>query len=124
MVLWTAQNFSLSEQADLAAGMAISDSDADGRSNLEEYAFSTDPRSNDSASMIEITRNGGSASVRYVADSSKTDIAYQLEKSSDLGGWEPAGEGVISSDGDMETRGLDVDLELRFYYRLRVTLSP
>jgi dienelactone hydrolase len=75
----------------LAGDMA--DPDADGRGNLLEYAFNTDPLVPDDtglpdSQLVEL-ESGTHLAIRFPRVTAASDIIYQVESSADLGEWQP-----------------------------------
>jgi len=71
----------------------------------------------------EIYKQSFSAlSLTYRKDTSKPDIAFQVEVSSDLNTWAPVGDSLIGNDGAIEIRRASVPLDgARKFLRLRIT---
>ncbi|MEZ5304673.1 MAG: lamin tail domain-containing protein [Verrucomicrobiales bacterium] len=105
--LWKAAHFSEEELANPAISGDNADADLDGRSNFDEYAFGTDPRNPDArpAPAIAIVDGGGEEflTVTYRRRAGATDVAFTLELSGELIGWqadEGAAEIAIADHGD------------------------
>lgn len=100
----------------------LDDPDCDGRNNLLEYAFGSDPLVPDAgpATGIEIVEVAGGFRIRYVANTANSDLDYRLECSADLGAWQPLVTEVVSADGNLETREAIVPASGRSLYRLAV----
>lgn len=76
------------------------DNDADGRSNLMEYAFSSDPLEKDPSPMFVI-RQPGEIVIGLNAPSIPPDITFRLLESSDLNSWSRLSVEPIESDGQL-----------------------
>jgi hypothetical protein len=82
----------------LSAG-AEQDSDGDGFSNLEEFAFGSNPASADSQPMVSVEHSGTGAAQRMAvvfARQAGGAFEYLLETSTDLNSWLPGTNGVAS----------------------------
>jgi hypothetical protein len=80
------------------------DADADGISNLMEYALMLDPRKPDVAGLPDpVVRNGG-LSIVYKRPASAVDVKYQAQWTEDLLEWsgDEVKEEVILTVGDMQ----------------------
>ncbi len=67
------------------------DKDEDGSSNLEEYAFYTEPTSGSSIPVTTVNSGGSTVSLTYLRAIQATDVSYTAESSTDLLVWSPAG---------------------------------
>lgn len=65
----------------------LGDIDADGVSNLLEYALHLDPISPDPGGLPFAERGAGTASLVYRKSTAATDLAYAVEQSADLVNW-------------------------------------
>ncbi|MEM1085862.1 MAG: S8 family peptidase [Verrucomicrobiota bacterium] len=98
------------------------DADIDGRDNLEEYAFGGDPMVPDDPGNPTLLSSGGPVRLRYVADTSKTDIDYAMRVSTNLVNWSTVPSSLISTDGPLETRELVLEGNGdRFFARVQYT---
>lgn len=123
---WLDRNFTVGELNDASVSSPSSDPDRDGRSNLEEYAFGTDPRISDFTCDwgIEVLSDGQPI-VRYPTPSWVSDVAYILEYSTDLVVWhdDPTLHKIVNSIGG--ANGIDVvEVQtvipgIRGFYRIR-----
>jgi dienelactone hydrolase len=92
MAAWRFVQFGVdSDNVGLAGDSA--DPDADGRSNLLEYAFNTDPLVPDEpglpdSQLVEL-ESGTHLAIRFPRVTAASDIIYQVESSDDLGEWYP-----------------------------------
>jgi hypothetical protein len=104
---WDNFHFSDPERADpLVSGLAA-DPDGDGRNNLLEYAFASDPRAPD-ASGVAFEWSGGQPALRFRRPRNAIDLAFTLEACVDGGltaPWEAVVHETASAvpDGDAET---------------------
>lgn len=99
LATWRNEYFSATEQSDgLAADDA--DPDADGRTNLVEYALGTDPHSF-SPPLVPV-RNVNGLSVTFTRPANLLDVSYGAESSDDLIQWSPVPLEVLES-GPVET---------------------
>jgi hypothetical protein len=68
------------------------DPDEDGRSNLLEYAFNSDPQVFDGpglpGSLVVELEGGNHLAIRFRRVTAASDIIYQVESSADLGEWQ------------------------------------
>lgn len=117
---WVAAQFDPADAADPNISGALQDPDVDGRTNLLEYALGGDPLVEDRTGAPEYVTNG-SEILRYVADTAKTDITYQVMLSTDLINWTPANSSVVATNGTLQTREISLPNGERYFARLRVT---
>lgn len=82
---WRSTWFSTSENAGDAADSA--DPDGDGSSNLEEYAFGTNPLDASSRFTPASAFQNGRVQVSFPRDAAKTDLTYYIQASSNLKTW-------------------------------------
>jgi hypothetical protein len=82
---WRKHNFGTEGDAGPAADDA--DPDGDGRSNLLEFAVDTDPRSADTASVLETSLLSGRVALSFFRRDEAAALVYQIEKSTDLLRW-------------------------------------
>jgi len=98
-ISWQAAHFSATEIAgDLAELTA--DADADGLTNLFEYALGTDPRA--VTSLPQPALDAGYLTLTFTRPKSRPDVIYAAEASGDLSEWKPVTLELIS-DGDPQT---------------------
>ena len=93
------------------------DPDNDGLCNIIEYALDLDPKRPDAAGNPKIEFIGDVA--HYSFNRAKLDVAYVIEKSSDMENWTVLGAVSGGNALGMTRRALS-DLETRDFYRLRV----
>jgi hypothetical protein len=127
--IWNRQHFSNAELGDPALEGQLwgdlADPNANGRSNLMEYALGTNPRlAQEVDDPIIVTSDTDSLTLVYERDLSKTDIVYQPESSTDLINWIAVSDTLISKDGEIETRSANTPVTAgsRSYLRLRVSV--
>jgi hypothetical protein len=135
-----------SARKELAAGIAAgsladpaSDFDGDGLSQLVEYALEGlgfDPVQPDSSLLPAAQIDGQTLHMRFVVNTSRSDVAVGAEASTDLRNWYQAGDpgapggfadvGEIPVDGELEAREAVVPLarHAAVYLRLRVNTLP
>ena len=126
---WQSVNFSAEELAD----PAISDPQAvlgpDGLTNLVKYALGLDPHANATAGLPLIGVNGGDWTFTYLRPSSRPDLAYAVELSTNLQDWSlaPATHDQIATDSANHTETwcarYPVASAGNVFIRLRVTLD-
>jgi len=97
--LWASLN--LDPEQDTSPG---GDPDGDRRKNLLEYALDSDPNQPDITNRPTISPTA----FEFKADTSKTDITYRVETSTDLMAWAPASTTVASTSGSVETRRFSI----------------
>ncbi len=93
--------------------LETADLDADGLVNLLEYAFGSDPTSNSNAgtpvSGTEVISSQTYLTLTYQKDTTKTDIAYQGQMSTDLTTpWTDVVDTLVSSSGTLQQRKISV----------------
>jgi hypothetical protein len=101
------------------------DLDADGMSNLLEYALHENPTAPGVARLPTVALAGGYLTLTYSQVTTATDIQYAVEKSTDLTTWVAANpvNQVIATEGNVQTIKAQVALTgaPRLYLRLRIT---
>lgn len=124
---WQNRFFTADEISDPSIGGANADLDADGLGNLLEYALGLHPREplSPPRSPIAVELVSGEWNVTFQRPAATVDLAYSIERSSDLQTWSP--EDVIVervSAGTMETwRGrCAASSAPRQFFRLRVSV--
>lgn len=84
--------WALSKSLDpLTDGAPAFDKDNDDASNLEEYAFFTDPKSGSSLPSMVTATNATNVTLTYLRANGATDVTYIPEVSTDLGIWTSVG---------------------------------
>ena len=99
---------------------AEADVDGDGHANLIEYAFSTNPIAGGDPNPLRFDAGGG---FEFDVDTSKTDLTFIVQMSTDLKSWQPVSTTLVSEDGGIEKRRVELsslDGE-KFYVRVSVT---
>lgn len=103
----------------------LGDPDRDGVLNLLEFVQNTSPVLASSASTLRVRPSGSGAIVEYRRRLLLGGVTAQLETSSDLQGWAPAGEGQLVDQLDSETGLYRLELSgVAAFVRLRATLAP
>ncbi len=98
------------------------DPDGDGISELLEYALNLDPALADADKLPIPIVEGDQLTYTYPKDTSKPELTYEIEVSSDLVRWTTIGDTLVSSDGDIELRKASVPLGgLHQFLRLKVS---
>lgn len=98
------------------AALPAADPDADGRSNLEEYASGTDPLSGATLDRLSATRASGALDLRFPLDPRAREVRWTLEISDDLQSWQPGptyhADGVgWTRDANPRTTQVDVQVD-------------
>jgi hypothetical protein len=111
---WMKRHFGTSVSVD---ALRHTDSDKDGRSNLQEYQAATDPR--DSKSLFQASapvRNGAAFEVRWEA---KRGIKYRVLSSTNLSTWQEEPSSRRTGIGSVEThRDTDITNRVRKFYKI------
>jgi autotransporter-associated beta strand protein len=81
---WQAVHFGSSTNASAAFN---ADPDSDGVSNLQEYAFGTDPNDGGSVVLPEVGAAGGYLTITVPRSTNATDVTYAVQGGSDLLAW-------------------------------------
>lgn len=128
---WRSQHFTAEELGNPALEATVwgndADPDADGRSNLLEYANGHDPRVQDfqpQVFTVETTGEGDVLTFTYRKNVAATDLDFQVEVTDMFDGWEDVADTLVSSAGGIELRKASVsraDFFARFL-RLKVEL--
>ena len=101
------------------------DSDGDGRSNLDEYAFGGSPLLPDHAQPLSSQPSGGEVFFEYSTDDTKTDLIITPRVSDDLSFWiDGAGEFVSQSAGRTHWRVRFPQSAGHKFFRLKAELAP
>jgi hypothetical protein len=96
---WQARTFSLAEISTPSIGGASGDPDADGVSNLLEFAFDLPPFANSTSGLPGITLTGQTEALfRYRRRTDDHGLLYQEQISSTLGSWLPAASAWTGSE--------------------------
>ncbi len=99
--------------------------DADGISNLLEYALHANPFAADTTRLPTVAIEGSDLTLTYFKVTTATDIQYAVEQSSDLATWTtatPTNE-IVATAGNVQTIKARVAINgaSRLFLRLRVT---
>ncbi len=133
-----AVHFSPAELTDDGISGPDADPDADGCTNLAEYAFARDPRQNDPGAPLRLVPDEAGLSLLFQRFVDTADLVYTLERSTDLEQWAavPASDyasSVVATTGDvpagLSSPGIETLAYLltntaaqREFYRLRVSI--
>jgi hypothetical protein len=127
---WLGDYFTAAEIADPLVTGALANPEGDGMANLSEYATRTNPRKTSNHPVKVATLPGGGTRFTWERRADAADIAGELQLSTALQSWLPAGGDGISVSNENTTRGTilqTVDCTaatgVRFA-RLRLTLTP
>lgn len=111
----------------LTTGAPGLDKDEDGATNLEEYAFFTNPNSGASLPSLITSATGSDITLTYLRANSATDVTYVPEVSTTLAGWTsvgltdgPTGPPGVDTSEYVVTAGKGTDPAK--FLRIRVTL--
>ena len=102
----------------------LGDLDADGTSNLGEYAQQLDPAASDVSQVPQVSREENALTLTYRKRTTATDLQYGVESSQDLASWGPADaqEQVVATEGTVQTIKASVPITgERLFLRLRIT---
>lgn len=102
------------------------DADGDGRKNLEEFAFNTNPASGATPSVFTATSEGGNVTVTFSRRRADTNrLSYLIETSTDLHAWSPIGapwgSSITTVDATNETVTLTAPSAGKQFVRVKVT---
>ncbi|MEN8847826.1 MAG: lamin tail domain-containing protein [Akkermansiaceae bacterium] len=105
----------------LAAGVTDpnADPDGDGRSNLFEYAFDSDPASFDSFDLINLGFADGNVTASFESAILKPGLIVELQRSVDLDQWE-----TTATQAGPDIREVILAEEERTFFRLRILQGP
>ncbi len=123
MLSWSEQRFSSQEMAQASISGWTADPDADGLTNLLEYALGSDPKS-PAPAPIDIQLAADLWHFTYERPTDRADIAYVVEVSTDLQNWTTSGvthEWVSSNDGRAHWRATHARTSERIFFRLRIS---
>lgn len=125
---WRNDHFSPEELAVQIVSGASADPDRDGLPNLLEYALGTDPRAAATGAPFTIQSEEGFWTFTYRLADSATNVACQVERSSNLVDWTTGGvtEEVVSSESGFTTWRARVSQTGNpvCFFRLRVAVLP
>lgn len=125
---WNETHFSAAERADATISGALADPDADGLSNLIEYALGLHPREGDSAAVPQATVADGFWTFSYTRPIERADVSYAVEVSTNLQTWTT--DGVVHEQ--VATVGETATWQARYavgsaatvFFRLRIGPTP
>ncbi|MDC1349500.1 lamin tail domain-containing protein [Akkermansiaceae bacterium] len=105
----------------LAAGVSDpnADPDGDGRSNLFEYAFDSDPMTPNNFDLLSLEIFGGNVTAAYDSSILKPDLNVNLESSVDLEQW-----AIKPTQAGADVREAKLAQELKAFFRLRISQKP
>ena len=99
------------------------DPDQDGLSNLMEYALDTDPLFPSNRLPMSLKVDATGITYTYSADTSKSDIRYQVEMSRDLRTWSRVDSETLKAKGSIEVRAAKVSMSNEPVF-VRLTVRP
>jgi hypothetical protein len=98
------------------------DPDADGLSNLTEYALRLSPLTPDAHLQPAPVSSGGNLTLSYTTDTTRTDVTYQPQRSTDLVTWTSTAAFITTQSGTLQTWTTSIPATgPRQFLRLRVT---
>jgi alpha-tubulin suppressor-like RCC1 family protein len=102
---WELGHFTAPELTDANVSGPNADPDADGFSNLVEYALGLEPRTPSTTGLPEVTTDATHWIYTYTRPEGRTDITCAVEVSTDLSGWgaPTVAEVLVSASGGVET---------------------
>lgn len=125
---WTALWFNAAERANPAIAGDTADPDADGYSNLLEYALALDPRLPPTSLPLAVSVADDRFSLQYFHPNDRPDLTYTIERSIDLSSWYSGTDYVTETtspvDGGTEITGQSTTLiseTLHQFLRLHIT---
>ncbi len=122
---WQRQHFTPDELADVAISGPNADPDADGLSNLSEYALGLDPRTATTSGLPEVGATATDWTFTYTRPTDRADLTFTVEFSSTLTSWSTEGvtHALVSSGDGTETWRATVPLagNPSAFFRLKVT---
>ncbi len=122
---WKVQKFGANAGNAAIAG-PTADPDADGISNLLEYALNTDPMNAASLSLPTVGMTGGTMTFTYRKNDAASDLSYVVQQSSDLLSWTAANvvNTILSDDGSTSViqASIPVGASTKLWLRLSVTM--
>ncbi|MDP1579306.1 MAG: Calx-beta domain-containing protein [Candidatus Didemnitutus sp.] len=116
-------HFTAGELADAAISGAAADPDADGLTNLMEFALGLNPRVASVANLPVVSRTGEEWVFTYTRPAERTGITYAVETSTALTSWSTSGvTHVRTATGATETWRASVPLSAgdKVFFRLKV----
>ena len=106
------------------------DTDGDGYTNFEEYAFGGDPTTKDIPALIPSHQTDGlNRWIEYGIDSRNSDLVYEAQESTNLEDWTETGYSAYDrTEGDIRYYRIPIfesnPGQLERYYRLKVSPRP
>lgn len=124
---WQAANFG-GDAGNPAIASPSADPSLDEVDNLQKYAFYLDPTVNSTAGLPVTGQGPGTLTLTYTKVLAATDLTYEVQCSTDLSNWIPAGgaEQVLTDDGTTQQILATVPAGggPRKFLRLKLTLQP
>jgi len=123
-------NWAVSKGLDpLTDGAPGFDKDNDGATNLQEYAFFTDPNSGSSTPSLVMATDGSNVTLTYQRAVNATDVSYRAESSTDLVIWTTldvtdAPTGNTTADTTEYRATVAKGSDPAKFLRVQVTLAP
>jgi hypothetical protein len=123
---WAAANFTLFQRVDPGVVDFNADTNGDGVNNLLAYATGIPPTTGTGTPKPTLTFDGTDYALVYQKNTAATDIAFSVQRSSDLAIWTTISstDSVLSVNGALQTIKAVVPSVAgpQWYYRLRVTM--
>jgi hypothetical protein len=119
---WRTTEFTSGEAADDAISGFTADPDADGRTNLLEYALGTSPKAGNSADNPVVTANSTEWIFTYTRPADRTDVTYNVQYTTDLTTWTTTSAPTRTATGTTETWEVRVPRSTgaNLFFRLKV----
>lgn len=128
---WRVANFTAGERGDPEQKATLwgrdADPDADGRTNLLEYAMGTNPRTSEPTPLSFATESDGTLlTLTYQKNLGATDVTFQVQKTDDLVEWDDIADAPLSTVGNIQTRKATVESTgfPKLMLRLKTILTP